>query len=195
MPIGRWNGCSFLSIDPGIRHTGYARYRVTLTGTLELLDFGKISPGEELDTYHRVSFITGSLQSYVETIKPAFAFVEHPPDTIYEQKKSDLKLLIARAQNVFKLVGVAYSIFTLLHSLRVEVIPILPVHWQERSPKLRGNLDVKEWSLQLANILLEDGALNQSRRKAILQTKADENIADAICLGYRAFKLGLANSQ
>ena len=98
-------------------------------------------------------------------------------------------MLIARAQSVFKTIGVTYTLYTRLRRFTgVNVYLIDPVKWQERSAKARGELDIKEWSLRLANTLLATA----STLEANLHTKRDENIADAICMGYRAYKAGLA---
>jgi len=186
MPYDVWNGCSYLSIDPGINVTGFARYKITNTGQLQLLDFGAIKPPTSYKTLEQVRYITGALKLYTTRHRFAWAFVENPPDTVYEGNKRGMNYMIARAQSIFKLVGVAYSIYQMLADANVIVRPVLPAEWQERSKKKRGGEDIKSWSLGYANSVLQSTDLNFTGRVPYLQSKIDENIADAISLGHLA---------
>lgn len=186
----RWNGCSFLALDPGINHTGYAQYRIDERGKLSLPAFGAISVnGKDMDDLDRAGLMVDGVVAHISQRKPAFIFLERPPNTIYHQGKSSPKLLIARAQNVFKVVGVAYSIAVRLRTFTgLNVIPVDPVKWQERSKAQRGGLDIKDWSIKLANSLI----MQLSNETPQLHSDRDENIADAVSMGYIAFQAGMA---
>lgn len=189
MPLGVWRGCSFLSLDPGINHTGLARYYINQDHSLQIREYLTISPPENDEPLIRAEWIADRAALHVEQHKPAFVFLERPPDTVYHQSRLSQDMLIARAQSVFKTIGVTYTLYTRLRRFTgVNVYLVDPVKWQERSQKARGDLDIKEWSLRLANTLLATA----SNLEANLHTKRDENIADAISMGYRAYKAGLA---
>ncbi len=100
-------------------------------------------------------------------------------------------MIIARAQSVFKTIGVTYSLYARLRQLMgISLYLVDPVTWQERSRKKREGLDIKDWSLQVAN-----GIINHCTNPAIpgeLHTEKDKNIADAISMGYLAYMKGLA---
>lgn len=99
-------------------------------------------------------------------------------------------MLIARAQSVFKVIGVTYAIYVRFKELTgLNIFLVNPATWQERSKKLRGDLDIKDWSLKLANSVIA----NNSDQVPDLHTAADENIADAISMGYLSYRHGLAN--
>jgi hypothetical protein len=181
-----------MSIDPGINHTGYSHYRIDIAGQLKLTGYGAISPGsaaKELDDLERAGLITDGVMAHISRYKPAFVFLERPPNTIYYQGKCSPSMLIARAQNVFKVVGVTYAIFSHIRTkLGLRIIPIEPVKWQERSKAKRGDLAIKDWSLKLANSLISQ----LTNEIPCLKSDRDENIADAISMGYIAFQAGMA---
>jgi hypothetical protein len=189
MPTRMWNGCKFLSIDPGINHTGLATYKVE-DGKPKLITWSAISPNarEECDI-ERAGFIVDSTQATVNLTKPAFVFLERPPNTIYYQGKSSPGMLIARAQSVFKVIGVTYAIAIRLRNFTgLKTILVDPVKWQERSKAKRDGLNIKDWSLRLANSLITQ----LTTEVANLHTERDINIADAICMGYIAFSKNMA---
>ena len=181
-----WKGCKFISIDPGINHTGWAVYDVPLVGDFRLIDFNSFDTTQE-DRFLRIGEILDRAEGVLNQHRPSMAFLENPPDTVYEQKMP-MKQIIARAQSVFKTVGVCYSIYTALRSRKITTFTILPVNWQVRSKAQRGGQDIKEWSLNLANCIIKQ---DLKHSQAILHTGREENIADAICLGYLAYRKNL----
>ena len=97
---------------------------------------------------------------------------------------------MGRAQSIFKLAGVTYAIAATLDMMGVEVIPVSPVEWQERSKKARTNLEIKDWSMALASGVMK--AYAPATAQAELN---DHNICDAISIGYRFMALGLMNKD
>jgi hypothetical protein len=90
--------------------------------------------------------------------------------------------IVARAQSVFKTMGVTMGLLTGLRSNRLpDPVPFFPRHW-EPSDKARGKRPIKEWSLDQANCLIRD--FSDTDERVYLTTKKDENIADAICMGF-----------
>lgn len=185
-----WKGSSFMALDPGIKVTGYSFYYVDNSGTLRLKDYGCWKPLEDGDEYLRVAWIADQAMAYVRSAGPGFTFLERPPDTVYNQGKgSKFKsadyVAIARAQSVFKTMGVFYALHTILRTQTKTMIqPIYPVQW-ELSKKQRGNQEVKEWSREMANKITkearpQDGVLNE------------QNTADAITMGYFGYHRGYA---
>lgn len=134
--------------------------------------------------------ITEALVAEVHTCRPAFVFLERPPDTVYYQGRLNPGQLVARAQSVFKVIGVTYAVYArLIEMVGISIFLVDPVDWQERSSKKREGLDIKDWSLRLANGIIA----NNSELAPTLRTEADENIADAISMGYLSYSRGLAN--
>lgn len=191
MLSGVWKGCSFLSLDPGINHTGFAHWRIDLQGNVRLSEFGAISsmiPSE--DDLERASVIVENVVAHISTYKPAFIFLERPPSTVYYQGRLSPGMIVARAQSVFKVIGVTYAIAIRVRSLTgMRVFPVDPAKWQERSKKKRDGLSIKDWSLRLANTLITQC----SDKVPDLRTAKDENIADAVSMGYIAYQTGMAN--
>jgi hypothetical protein len=185
-----WKGTSFLSIDPGINHTGFAHYRIGMQGELSLKDYGAVSLAKDgLDDLERAGIIVDTVMAHVNQKRPAFVFLERPPNTIYYQGKCSNAMLIARAQNVFKVVGITYAISVRVRPLTgLRLFPVEPVKWQERSPKKRLGLSIKDWSIKLANSIITQTTSNPAN----LGSERDENIADAISMGWIAFGLGMA---
>lgn len=150
-----------------------------------------LSPPDNDEPIKRADWLADQVSWQVEKNKPGFVFLEKPPDTIYHQGRMSPGQLIARAQNVFKVVGVTYSLYTRISSRfpQVSLFLIDPVKWQERSSKARQGLEIKEWSLKLANSLI----VAYGNAEANLHTKRDENIADAIAMGHISYNSGFAN--
>lgn len=189
MPTGIWKGCSFLSIDPGINYTGLAVYKIDLQGNLRINKAVAIST-PDCDDLERAGLIVEMVEAHIHTEKPAFLFLERPPNTIYYQGRLSPGAIIARAQSVFKVIGVTYAISARLRrEVGLKVIPIDPVKWQERSKAKRDGLDIKDWSLRLANSLLQQ----ISDISPSLHSNRDENIADAISMGYLAYQREMMN--
>ena len=185
-----WKGTSFLAIDPGINHTGFAHYKIGMQGELALRDYGAISLAkDDLDNLERAGIIVDSVMAHINEKRPAFMLLERPPNTIYYQGRLDMKNIIARAQNVFKVVGITYAISARVRTLTgFRCFPIDPAKWQERSPKKRLGLSIKDWSIKLANSIITQTTSNPAN----LGSERDENIADAISMGWIAFGLGMA---
>lgn len=185
-----WKGTSFLALDPGIRHTGFSHWRIDDNGKLSLRSYGAVSVArDDMDDLERAGIMVDGVMAHVATKKPAFVFLERPPNTIYHQGKATPKFLIARAQSVFKVVGVTYAIACAIRrAVGLRTIPIDPVKWQERSVAGRGGLCIKDWSLKLANSLITQ----YTNEIPSLHSDRDENIADAISMGYIAFNKGMA---
>lgn len=134
--------------------------------------------------------IAEAVVAEIHTSRPAFVFLERPPDTIYYQGRLSPGMIVARAQNVFKVIGVTYALYArLIEMVGMTIFLIDPVTWQERSAKKRDGLDIKDWSLRMANNII----VNHSDHSPDLRTAADENIADAISMGYLSYRSGLAN--
>jgi hypothetical protein len=189
-PTSVWKGCSFLSLDPGINNTGFAFYRINDDHSLKLREYGVISPPDNDEPLIRVSDLVDQVFLHVTTKKPAFVFLERPPDTIYHQSRCHPAALVARAQSVFKVIGVTYSLYSRLRQLvGISIFPVDPVKWQERSSIKRGGLEIKDWSLKMANGIIA----TSSDSIPNLHTDRDENIADAISMGYISYSHGLAN--
>ena len=187
MPATTWNGCSFLSVDPGLYNTGYAVYGIPLSGRqLILSHYGVISPPDSLDSVEdRISHIAAAILGL--PIKTAFVILEKPPDTIYNQDegskhKSAHYLAVARATSIFKLSGLYHHLYQCFRARRQVIYPLLPTNWQERSKKQRKGLTVKEWSMQYANIILA-----QNSKAELAPTDRNENIADAIAMGHKTY--------
>lgn len=185
MPNANWNGYSYLSVDPGINNTGWALHEISLTGVPKLINWGCISPPDLIEkTEDRIYAICWDVARMVNNFKVGFVLIEVPPSTIYGQKKTNAGGLIARAQDVFKTVAVAYSISTAVKILpTVKVECILPSQWQA-SPKERKRIATKAWSRFEANkILMHECGKGPNH----FTTDKHENIADAIVLGRRCF--------
>jgi len=166
-------------VDPGIGVTGYAAYRHTaLNGSKcrTLLSSGIIEPlTSSDDIFLRVRSIAQQVQYIANNISIDRLYVEQPPQTVYGGMRLSKNMLIARAQSVFKTFAVAYGILGILDSCHLGVV--LPIQW-EPSKKQRGGMEIKAWSLQNANRILQ--ATGYSKK---LATKKDINEADAINIG------------
>lgn len=174
----RFNRTCFLFVDPSVNYLGYAFYYASIKDSklhLELADSGcresPCGPNDHLQVRCR------SQRHFVSAIakeqKPYSIYIETPPYTIYEQKGKSKDDVIARAQHVFKLIAVTYSIFAGLEE-SYTCHPLLPSQWQVN----KTSKSSKEWSLQYANLVIRNSGSSRE-----LRTKKDENEADAITMG------------
>jgi len=142
-----------------------------------LVESGLIRPNNrEKDINARASYIAGALRFISQQSTIDRVYVEQPPQTIYNARKSTKDRLIARAQSVFKTFAVAYMILGMLYTIRTGTV--LPVQW-EPSKKKRCGMEIKAWSLNTANEIIKKIGMQPKR----LHTKLDENEADAINIG------------
>jgi hypothetical protein len=184
------SGSSILCLDPGIGTTGYAVYR-SLPSKLSLTEYGGFSPDDTLSEFARIQLIIDDVMRVIDKYRPQVAYMEQPPYTIYSP--GGRNQIIARAVSVFKTVAVCFSLFTAIsRSTKTLVIPVLPSQWQ-LSPKQRGKRDTKEWSLSVANGIIQ----REHFGREWLMTSRDENIADAISLGWYSIskKIGLSSGN
>lgn len=107
--------------------------------------------------------------------------MEEPPETVYGGGKGfGANYNIGRATKLFKTFAVAHAVLaaTVASHPRIKVYTVLPVQWQP-SKKARGGLSTKEWSLRYANLILA-----KHGNGGDLHTEDDENIADALAMGW-----------
>lgn len=175
-------------MDPGIETTGICilrsgREEILSTVNHRILHLGPIKPGrlkereDADDILSRCLNISEKVEKYCLRHKVQYLFVEQPPQTIYGGYSMTKKLLITRAQSVFKTFAVAYAIIGRMSDSKIELRTILPVQWQ-LSKKQRRGLDTKKWSVELANRTLDSlppGDHPDSIR--------NHNVADALCMG------------
>lgn len=170
-----------ISIDPGINTTGVAVFRDD-GDSVNLLEAIAIKSPPSLSlASDKVQHITDACLASANHHQCDILVMEIPPSTIYGYSKLNKSKLIARAQSIFKTFWVMGAIAQELQHARfiTKRLYVLPVQW-EPSKKSRGGMAIKEWSLMNANQLLrEQGMLR------ILGTKADENVADAINIGWK----------
>lgn len=174
---------NLLFVDPSIDCTGYSAWELSDT-TVRLLAFGAINAlKSDQRLTDRVSYMVDCVRIQRDAHACKWVCVEQPPQTIYGYQQMAPERIVARAQSVFKTVAVAMSILSSLReNKRPDPVAFFPRHW-ELSPKARGNRPVKEWSMDQANILIRDYSVDRESR-IYLTTKKDENIADAICMGW-----------
>lgn len=161
-------------LDPGSNVSGYAAYEHSRNGRrLKSTGFIDVKTKDGEDFLDKLRTITDLVLSKLCSFHRPWVWVEIPPFTLYEQKRSSKDMLIARAQSVFKTVGVAYSVLsvTRLDKNVAQTRAILPSQWQ--GGKRRENSKV--WSMRMANQIVTGFNLSSHR---------DQNLADAITMGY-----------
>ena len=178
-----WRGYSLLSIDPGLTCTGWAVFR--MNEGVRLSACGKVRSEDFMETDEslprRLAPILDAMCGVCNQHKPAVVVVEQPPQTIYKAKMLKKEMIIAKAQSVFKTFAVCAGLLAALRNLeKVQLVTtVLPVQWEYGKTK-RGGLDVKAWSMKMANEIIDLSGNTVSW----LRTQEDQNVADAITMGF-----------
>lgn len=168
----------FLFVDPSIATMGLAAYQCKVTDNRvsnhliysEVVCRSTVEEPLHIRCRTMYRFVLGM----VRELNVSRVYIEIPPETIYDQKNLDRNQIIARANSIFKLNAVTYSIFTALADT-VRAFPILPVEWEIVRNKKGG---AKEWSLGYANLIL-----TQQKKNRQLKEGKEQNEADAITMG------------
>lgn len=184
----KYNPTNFMFVDPSINNTGYAVYRCSVdlvdkeTVHLKLLKYGLLRfPCEyERNNDVRIADFFHPLMALCDEFKVRRCYVEEPGETIYGAKKMTKDGIIARARSVALTMATCHGIIAHIKQ-KHHCWTFLPADWQP--PHQRRKKPSKEWSLDHANLVLK-----QQGFPSTLQTKADENIADAINFGYVILK-------
>lgn len=179
---------SFMYIDPGTHCAGVAvlqcKGRPGNVLDRKVLAYKKIMLDRKKPVWDRYLTVTATCLAVAEQWEPFSTYIEYPPDTIYYDRskpatKFTIPNIVARAQSIFTLVHCCGDIMATFRESRKRIVPVYPRQWQP-SPKARGGLGTKEWSLTMGTKILHD-ACDTPRQ---LTSKTDENVADAICFGW-----------
>jgi hypothetical protein len=189
-----FNPSCFLFVDPSINSTGYAVYKCRSVDphgvAIKLVKYGLLKsakPPADLQVKNccRIRDFLQPLLGLCHEFKVKRCYVEEPGQSIYKSKKITKNMIIARARSVAMTMGACQAMVAYVGT-EVPTSTFLPADWQP--PHNTRKESSKEWSLRHANsILIVDGFPPE------LQTKADENIADAINFGYvilQKFRIG-----
>lgn len=187
------NPSCFLFIDPSIRRTGVAVYHCKLGDDgqqlqYQVIDHGLVKPIQDYDNeelYKSVQAIADQVKAYVIRYKVKHVWIEQPAQTVHGSNGMNRMAIVARAQSVFKLFAAWGGLINMLMEANCEIHPVLPLQW-EPSKKARKGQPIKEWSLEHASLCLHRFAVSDRIQK--LTTSDDENIADAINMGYVILK-------
>jgi len=169
-------------VDPGIDETGLCIYEHKRIGKnlyeRKILHCKRILPISEKGSLQQRSLeIMDNLSSNLLNCR--IVIIEQPPQTIYNSRVSTKKMIIARAQNVFKLFFVVGFLICGLQTrtdLKCKVYSVIPKQWQP-GKKQRNGLDIKKWSLNNAQKILMD------QNFPLNQCKVSSDVADAISIG------------
>ena len=179
-----FNKSCFGFIDPGINFCGYALYECELREddqavVTRLKRSGCITHASKGKTdLDRTLAIAEGVMLHLSSKKLRKVYIEEPPPTIYNQRGMNKSSLVARAQSIFRTVGVAYAVAQSFASSKFPVEMLYPTSWQPGKSTYAG-LTVKEWSLNNAN-----GILRMNNFDSVLKTHKDINEADAINQGH-----------
>lgn len=196
-----------LFIDSSVQRVGYSVFDPELK---KLLTCGLINtsqiPGikqddkkkgdkpvnETLGIIIRSRYIVSILLQLISEHKVNKIVIECPNPAIYNLTgaQGGAAARIQRTTAIFKLIAACYYCIAAITAANVQCLPISPGDWQP-SKKQRLGLDSKPWSLWHANTYIS--AVKYNHRN--LRTKDDENIADAINLGYFFVVAGMRHEQ
>lgn len=175
-----------LALDTALATTGYAIYLVSSRNNFMfwLERFGTINTNSESvtdDTDSRVRFVLQEVEKLIEKHDINFLLSEEPSETIYGCRIPNV--LIGRATAIMKLVAAVYGIVGWAYKSNLYCRTVNPTSWQSQLfGKLKKGTS-KKTSLKYANDILKHlGYLTK------LKTKEEENIADAICIGFSAIR-------
>lgn len=184
------NRSSFLFVDPGINFLGYCIYNCWVHKNdvvFEITKYGVHMPtiGPESTVQARIRSIYQPIRQMAKEQRVKRMYVEEPPSTVYgDRETTSVHKVIARAQSVFKTVSVCHSLIASF-DMSIPIETIWPSQWEPSKKERRGQ-DIKEWSLEAANVILEHKAnIDAIQETGMLRTKVDSNAADAINIGYR----------
>lgn len=171
-----------MAIDTGVSVCGLAtivKYKSADRDRYSIVRATKVktSPSDNLEDRFRE--IKEQVEIVLRMDEATELAVEVPPDTIYGYKRLKKEQIVARAQSLFRTFGLAYFLIGSLRSQVDETHAVYPSQW-EPSKKARNNIPIKQWSLARANILLKENS-----QLGLLSTSEEENIADAINLGWK----------
>jgi hypothetical protein len=173
---------TILFVDPGIQCTGLAVVKTPGLNCPQrvLAAHRKWRSDETAGTQKRIQSIWECALGFVRFHNVNQVVIEEPPETVYKQKGRGVDYGIGRATSLFKTYAITHSVLAAILAAepRVKGYTILPVQWQPHY-KRRDGLSTKEWSLRHANVVLQKQGIHE-----LLHTSDDENIADAISMGW-----------
>jgi Holliday junction resolvasome RuvABC endonuclease subunit len=167
-----------MSIDASLACTGYSIWLMTYENdtvkNIGLLEYGCI-PLKEGDTDTRCRLLVDKVSEIVDRNAVRAVYIEETSGGFIGNK--------ATAVSLMKIVAACYAVIGYLHTRNIYCRTIHPKTWQS-DLGLRKGTNSKEWSIRIANRMIESSIGNSLPSKKPLVTKSyDSNAADAICIG------------
>lgn len=172
----------FLFLDPSANTTGFSIYSITesrssLGYNYELNRFGLFESPTLFNLNEAINRMYGHITCLVKEVGNIQAIVVEIPEVVYAGKASP-QTILSRAASLMDTTSVAAMFYSFGLFNKINVATVKPREWQ--TGKLRPRkVSSKVWSLTTANSIL--AGIGSNRK---LGTAKDENIADAIAMGY-----------
>lgn len=182
---------NILSLDLSMAATGYCVLRCYSDGDIEIAKAGLLSTDKDSEDEDRICKLAWDVAALARLIDmnphKVFSVIEKPR-AAYGGKKTSFRSQLAKGNSLFKVFMAYGAVFHELRKTCGKCIQISPVQWESKI-KQKGR-NIKEVSLELANKRLQGKrvSVNGISRSLSLETKLDQNIADAINIGFYAWQ-------